>query len=113
MHIADKNSDQRDDLDAQREMIRTSLNDIANEIGMAMRDEGLEFPIYITVPTKGDSVATIATPLDPSEGDWLHASAIVYRIIEKKIGCGPLHGRELTCAIANASSITGAEISRK
>ena len=32
------------DLDAQRHVIRESLNEIAADLGMAMRDEGLHFP---------------------------------------------------------------------
>ena len=38
-----------DRLNAQRHIIRESLNEIANDICMAMRDEGLHFPVYITV----------------------------------------------------------------
>jgi len=55
-----------DRLAAQRKIIKASLNEIANEVGMIMRDEGLGFPVYITVRNSGDSLATIATPLDPS-----------------------------------------------
>ena len=112
MHITDDQSNKHDYLDAQRETMRASLNEIASDIGMAMRDEGLTFPVYITVRDTGDSLATIATPLDPSEEDWHRASAIFCRVIEKMIGCGPLHGRVLTCAIANAASVTAAEITR-
>ena len=56
-----------DHLYSQRETIRESLDAIANDIGMAMRDVGLRFPVYITVRASGDSLATIATPLDPSD----------------------------------------------
>ena len=50
-----------DELDAQRDIIRQSLNGIANDIGMAMRDVGLTFPLYITVRNSGDALVTIAT----------------------------------------------------
>ena len=60
-----------------------------------MRDVGLTFPVYITVRNSGDALVTIATTLDPSDADWQRASAIVCRIIEKKVGCGRLRGREL------------------
>ena len=36
-------------LGAQRDIVRQSLDAIANEIGMAMRDVGLTFPVYMTV----------------------------------------------------------------
>ena len=50
-----------DRLDAQRDIIRQSLDAIANDIGMAMRDVGLTFPVYITVRNSGDALVTIAT----------------------------------------------------
>ena len=54
-------------LDTQRDIIRQSLDAITNDIGMAMRDVGLTFPLYITVRNSGDALVTIATPFDPSD----------------------------------------------
>ncbi len=96
-------------LDAQRDIIRNSLNELAAEIGMAMRDAGLNFPAFMTVRDNGDSMATIATPLDPSDDDWSRAAAIVCQVTEKKIGGGKLTSRELACAIANGS-MSAAEV---
>jgi hypothetical protein len=81
-----------------------------NDIGMRMRDEGLHFPVYITVRDHGDSLATIATPLDPSDVDWERASAITCQIIGKKIGTGRLRSRGLLCAVANAAPMSAAEV---
>jgi hypothetical protein len=88
---------------AQRDLIRQSLNEIANDLSMEMRDAKLDFPVYMTVPNSGHSLATIATPLDPSDEDWSKASAIVCRILERRIGSGRLRGTELNCVIANGS----------
>ena len=99
-----------DQLDAQRDIIRQSLDEIANDIGMAMRDVGLTFPVYMTVRNSGDALVTIATTADPSDANWLPALAIVCRIIEEKVGCGRLRGRELPCAIANAGVINAADV---
>ena len=99
-----------DQLDAQRDIIRQSLDEIANDIGMAMRDVGLTFPVYMTVRNSGDALVTIATTLDPSDADWQQASEIVCRIIEEKVGCGRLRGQELPCAIANAGVINAADV---
>ena len=93
-----------DRLDAQRDIIRQSLDAIVNDIGMAMRDVGLTFPLYITVRNSGDALVTIATPLDPSDADWQQASEIVCRTLEERVGCDRLRGRELACAIANAGA---------
>ena len=97
-------------LDAQRDIIKKSLNEITNDIGMAMRDVGLTFPLYITVRNSGDALVTIATPLDPSDTDWQRASAIVCRTLEERVGCERLRGRELACAIANAGLINAAAV---
>jgi len=77
---------------------------------MMLRDAGLHFPVYITVRNSGGSLATIATPLDPSYNDWSRASAIVCQIIERNIGGGKLRSRELLCAVANAAPISAAEV---
>ena len=89
--------------DAQREIIRLALDDIASEIGIFFRAAQLDFPVYLTVPTSGESLATMACPLDPSDADWSHASAIVCRIIEQRLGDVRLRGRALHCAVANAT----------
>ena len=91
--------DQDDKLDAQRDIIRQSLNEIVNDIGMAMRDVGLTFPLYITVRNSGDALVTIATPFDPSDEEWQQASAIVCRTLEERVGCGRLGGRELAALL--------------
>ena len=98
------------ELDAQRDIIRRSLDAITNDIGMAMRDVGLTFPLYITVRNSGDALVTIATPFDPSDTDWQQASAIVCRTLEERVGCDRLRGRELSCAIANAGAINAADV---
>jgi hypothetical protein len=107
-HEDDQLTDDR--LDAQRDIIRQSINEIANDIGMAMRDAGLTFPVYITVRNSGDALVTIATTADPSDANWQQASAIVCRILEERVGCNRLRGRELACAIASAGSINAADV---
>ena len=81
MNEIDPQTESDDRLNAQRDIIRQSLDAIANDIGMAMRDVGLTFPVYMTVRNSGDALVTIATPLDPSDADWQQASEIVCRII--------------------------------
>jgi hypothetical protein len=46
-HEDDPSTD--DSLDAQRDIVRQSLDAITNDIRMEMRDVGLAFPLYITV----------------------------------------------------------------
>jgi hypothetical protein len=92
-----------DGREAQREIIRLALDEIATEVGTALRDAHLDFPVFLTVPNSGDSLATMACPLDPSASDWSHASAIVCGIIGKRLGGVGLRGRALHCAVANAT----------
>jgi len=98
------------DIESKRKIIREALNEIASDVGMMLRDEGLRFPVYITVRNSGDSLATIATTLDPTDAEWSRASAIVCEVIEKRIGGGKLRGREMPCAVANAAPISVAEV---
>ena len=106
----EQDQDFDDRLDIQRDIIRQSLDEIANDIGVAMRDVGLTFPVYMTVRNSGDALVTIATTLDPSDADWQQASEIVCRIIEEKVGCGRLRGQTLPCAIANAGVINAIDV---
>ena len=110
MNEIDRQTELDDRLDAQRDIIRQSLDAIINDIRMEMRDVGLTFPVYITVRNSGDALVTIASPLDPSDEQWQQASAIVCRTLEERIGCGHLRGRELACAIANAGAINAADV---
>ena len=73
MDDIDPQTEPENRLDAQRDIIRQSLDAIVNDIGMAMRDVGLTFPVYITVRNSGDALVTIATSLDPSDEEWQHA----------------------------------------
>ena len=66
--------------DAQREIIRQSLNEIAAEVASSLRDAHLDFAVFLIVPN-----STMACPLDPSDGDWSYASAIVCRIIGQRL----------------------------
>ena len=76
---------------------------MTTEIGVALREAHLDFPVYVAIPNSGESLATMACPLDPSDGDWSHASAIVCRIIRQRLGDVRLRGRPLHCAVANGT----------
>ncbi len=101
MHTTDQRTELSNTLDAQRANLSHLLPSIVNDIGMALRDAGLHFPVYITLPTSGNALATLATPLDPCDDDWQDASHIAGAIIQKRRGCGALCGRTIACADAN------------
>src|SRR3982074_912163 len=95
--------------DAQRAATRPLLDELAAEVGIALREAHLDFPVFLTVPNSGESLATMACPLDPSDADWSRASAIVCRIVGQRLGDARLRGRALHCAVANAT-IGAAEV---
>ena len=76
-----------DHLNSQRNILTQSLDEIANNIGIRLRDVGLNFPVFISVRQDADALATIATPVDPTDEDWQRATIIVCRIMSERIGC--------------------------
>ena len=88
--------------ESQRAVIRLALDEIAAEVGAALRAANLSDEVFLTVPLTGVAFATVATPLDPSDQDWSNATAIVCRIIGKRLGDVRLRGRPLHCAAANS-----------
>ena len=91
-----------DELETQRSIIRRSLDEIGEELGVAMRAANLHYPIGLTVPHSGEAFVTMDTPVDPSDDDWSHATAIVRQIVSRRLGGIRLRSRPLTCAMANA-----------
>lgn len=91
------------ELQDQREIIRRSLDEIATDLGTALRNDDLNYPVFLTIPCTGDAIATFATPLDPSDDDWKRVSVIVKRIMSERLAGAALGTRERPCAMANAT----------
>ena len=92
-----------EDSDPNRDLIRQSLDTIANDVRMAMRDAGLgSIPTYIVIPNSGDAIATVMTPLDDVSDDvWALVMEIACRVIQEKIGGGKLRTHEMAWTMAN------------
>ena len=112
MQITDEPRKAADGLDAQRATLTKSIDDIADKIGMALRDANLRFPVYITVPSSGDSLVSIATPLDPSDDNWERATAIACEVIGRWLGVEKLRSRPMICAIADTARISVSELAQ-
>jgi hypothetical protein len=91
-----------DELETKRVLIRQSLDQIAKEVGIAMRDAHLDYPVGLTVPISGKALITMVTPMDSSDDDWSLAGAIICQILSKRLGDILLCSRPLMCAMANA-----------
>ena len=92
-----------DPLDAHRETIRKSLNEIASKVHTALVEAGLAYPVYISVPTSGTAYATFACPVDPTDSEWDQMNAIVMAEIGKWIGVKSLTSHPLSCAMAGTT----------
>jgi hypothetical protein len=87
---------------AKRQSIRDSLDQIVSEIHTAVVEAGLDYPIYVSVPSSGNSLLTIITPLDPTDGEWDRISQIACDIVAKKTGAERMASRPIACAMAGA-----------
>jgi hypothetical protein len=90
-------------LEAHREIIRQSLDGIATEVESALKQSGLNFPVFVTVPNSGDAILTIASTLDPSDLEWASATTIVSQIIGDWLGGIGLRTKALPCAGVNVA----------
>jgi hypothetical protein len=101
MNLTNKLSPER--LEAHRAIIRQFLDEIAAAFGTALREAGLDYPAYFSVPFSGDALATIITSVDPPNDDWDRVVAIFSKIIEDRLGAGGLRTRELPCKAINVA----------
>ena len=90
-------------LEAQRELVRKSLNEITAQLNTALVQAGLAYPVYMCVPTTGNSLLTFACPLDPSDDDWRKMGQIACEIVGKKVSTRRLITRSLACAMAGTA----------
>lgn len=97
-------------LEADRALIRQSLDQIAADVGIALREAGLSYPVYMSVPNSGDALGMIITSVDPPNDDWEKVVKIFSNIIEERLGCGGLSTRELPCAAAVNIAVSGADV---
>jgi hypothetical protein len=102
--------DDDDALEAQRSIIRQSLDQIAADVGAALLKADLTFPIGLTIPSSGRALLTIVTQNDPSDEEWAQASKIIRCIVSKKLDGIKLRSRLLPCTMVN-TPISVAEIS--
>ena len=81
-------------LEAVRMILRQSLDQIAADVGIALREAGLSYPVYMTVPNSGDALATLITSANPPQGDWEKATMIFLEIIGGHLGEVKLRSRD-------------------
>lgn len=84
----------------RHELLTLLLPAIAEEVTAALAAANLQMPIFLTVPTSGDTVATLATPHDPSGEDWVKVCELVREIVGARAGIEKLGTRPVPCVAA-------------
>jgi hypothetical protein len=92
-----------DEIEAEREIIRNSLDEIVREVGARMGEAGLTDPVFLTVPNSGQAILTMGTPADPSLEDWHRITKIVCIAVSDRLDGARLRSRALPCAMVNAT----------
>jgi hypothetical protein len=90
-------------VESKREIIRDCLHEIIVDVESRLRAAGLTSTIFLTVPHSGDAVASMATPLDPSDDEWSQVTEIVCSTVSDRLDGIELRGREMICAMANST----------
>ena len=93
-----------DSTEAKREIIRQSLDEISIEISRGLRDAELSYPIYLAVPSSGDAIVSMMTPLDPCDQDWSRIGDIVREVISERLDGIKLRSNELSCTMVNVAA---------
>jgi hypothetical protein len=92
-----------DGIEAKREIIRQSLNEIAVDVTNGLREAALRYPVYLFVPGSGDAVVSMMTPDDPSDSDWDRIGDIVREVLSEYLGGMGLRSVEMSCAMVNGT----------
>jgi hypothetical protein len=73
-------------LEADRATLRQSLDQIATDVGTALRESGLSYSVHVRVPNSGDSLATLVTSVDPPDDERDKVIMIFLKIIGDRLG---------------------------
>lgn len=92
-----------DKIDGERQIIRESLDKIVQELEVRMREAGLTDPVFLTVPNSGQALMTMATPVDPSLGDWNRITKLICVIVSDRLDGIALRSTALPVGIMNTT----------
>lgn len=95
----------KDIIDPRREIIRLALDQIAADLETKMHDAGLNFSIYLAVPSSGDGYVTFVSSSHPSEAEWIKVTEILSRLLAERLDGANLNHRDLSCAAAHPTPI--------
>lgn len=87
--------------DELRKALKEQLPAVVMEIEVALAAANLNYPVFLVIPSSGQAIVSVGTPLDPDDIDWNRIDAIVREVIGEKLGLNELSSVELSCAAAN------------
>lgn len=70
----------------RRDKMILCLTEVATEATAALNDAGLSMPLFFSVPSSGEALATFGMPGDPCEEDRQRACDIIAGIVGRKLG---------------------------
>jgi len=88
--INQQDSSAHDRVDSKRQIIRETLNDVAQEVGNRLREACLDVPVFLTIPRSGNAIVTMATPL-------------VRQVVSDRLDGIILQSHEAPCAMASST----------
>ena len=86
------------------------LPEVAAEATAALNDAGLSMPLFFSVPSSGEALATFAMPGDPCEEDRQRACDIIARIVGGRLGIEGLWANALPCVASGVHNMGAADI---
>ena len=96
--------------EAQRDIIRRSLDEISTELRDRLRAADLRDPVFLVVPSSGNAIVSLMIPLDPTDDNWSRIGTIVRDIVSSRINGVAIRSVEMPCTTAEAA-MGAAEIS--
>jgi hypothetical protein len=87
-----------DDVMAHRERAKAELDQIAQQVRLALAELGIDIPLFFIVPNSGDAIVTFGTITDPPDTEWSRVGEVVGSIVAQSCGLRGTRRREVVCA---------------
>jgi len=108
MNVHDEHDDLTNDLsdDGDVSMYRaraaSKLDQIIQQVRMALAEQGIHTPVFLLVPNSGNAIMTFGTITDPPDDQLGRVGEIVASIVAQSCGLIRVRRREVVCADTNS-----------
>jgi hypothetical protein len=87
-----------DRVTAYRARLKGMLNEVAQEVKLALAEKNIDIPVFFLIGHSGQSILSFGTVLDPDDASWSQVAGIVAGIVGKSIGITGVRCVEMHCA---------------